>query len=289
MSGSQKAVVQMKNKLIKQSVLLGLLVFAPFVCACGQYKHKTESQLAGMTSAQRVEEYANEQAHHKYDFLDEQSRLILKYIRQDGRKALPPMVLIIDQYDPTTVTTSNKNGERFDAMWMLLGDLDSYVIRVRATDEGRTAIDRLQNAINRMNNSTSAVNDHWATEGRLKLATKTLEDANGIGFADRTVRDTFWIQYKVQLSDEELLKFSNFLVARDPNYPSWSQTDFIKDFSRINDSGNPLQVYVMKNPSPFYNEYLEFKKSVDSRGDLKQVVPVTIRAPAPSIKINGRN
>jgi hypothetical protein len=45
-----------------------------------------------MTPAQRVDEYAEEQAHHKYDFLDNQGHLIGKYILRDGLAALPRMI-----------------------------------------------------------------------------------------------------------------------------------------------------------------------------------------------------
>jgi hypothetical protein len=56
------------------------------------------------------------------------------------------------------------------------------------------------------------------------------------------------------------VEFSNYLVKRDPTYPSWSKWDFIKDYSRIDEAGNPAQVFIMKKPKRYYQAYLTFKK-----------------------------
>jgi hypothetical protein len=82
----------------------------------------------------------------------------------------------------------------------------------------------------------------------------------GIGVVDDDIRDTLWVRYKIQMSEEELLAFSNFLIAHDSTYPSWSGTDLITDHTRTNEAGNPLRVYIMKKQEPFYKAYQEFKK-----------------------------
>jgi hypothetical protein len=88
-----------------------------------------------------------------------------------------------------------------------------------------------------------------------------LEEANGINLTDRAIRDTFRLEYRIVLSKEELLAFSNFLVARDPAYPSWSDTNYFRDHTQVNEAGNALAIHAMKNPKPFYEAYLEFKKT----------------------------
>ena len=87
--------------------------------------------------------------------------------------------------------------------------------------------------------------------------------ADRIGFADENIRETFWVRYKLKMSDEELLEFSDHLVERDPTYPSWSERELIRDDTRVNSLGFPTsrQVYVMKRPGRFYEAYLEFKKT----------------------------
>ena len=54
--------------------------------------------------------------------------------------------------------------------------------------------------------------------------------------------------------------FSNFLVARDPAYPSWSETNHFRDYTQINEAGNPLWVYTMRDPRRFHEAYLEFRR-----------------------------
>ncbi len=101
----------------------------------------------------------------------------------------------------------------------------------------------------------------WVPDGRFELALTYLKEAKGIGFADRAIRDTLRLDYKILLSKEELLAFGNFLVARDPSYPSWSEANYFRDYTQINEAGYPLWVRTMKKPEPFYAAYLEFKKT----------------------------
>jgi hypothetical protein len=228
-----------------------------------QYKHKTEAEIASMTPSQRVDDYADEQAFHKYDISDYQSDSIVKYIRRDRLAAIPRIIEILDEYDPTTATRRGEHkGERFDAMWTLLDDLDNKVVRLRVSGEGRQAIDALERAIGRMRAAGYGRRDQheWAEHGRVESAEATLNDAKGINSADEAIQDTFWVKYKVKISDKVLSEFSTFLLARDPTYPSWSETDLIKDSSRLNEAGNPAQVYVFLEPERFHQAYLEFRK-----------------------------
>lgn len=239
--------------------------FAPFVTHAHGYKHKTEAEIAQMTPALRVDEYSEEQAYHKYDLSDEQWMLILKCIRRDGLAALPRMIEITDEYDPTRASGKRGHkGERFDAMWMLLGDLDNHVVRLRGTEEGKRAIAALERAINRMRAAGYGQPDQhdWPQHGRFESAVATIEQARGINLTtDPAIRNALRLGYRVQMSDEALLAFSNFLVTHDPTYPSWSEMDYIKDYSRLNAVGLPVRVHTMKKPERFYDAYFEFKKA----------------------------
>jgi hypothetical protein len=250
---------------MKTIILLVLMSCAPLVIHAEEYKHKSEAEIARMTPAQRVDEYGEEQAHHKYDFLDEHGQLIEKYIWRDGLKALPRMIEIMDEYDPTRSSGKRGHkGERFDAMWMLLGDLDNHVVRLRGSDEGRRAMDALERAIQRMRAAGYGQKDQdeWAKHGRFEMAVAHLEQARGINlFTDPAIRETFRREYKILLSKEELLAFSNFMVAHYPEYPGWSETNYFKDPTQINKAGVPSRVRTMKKPERFYEAYLEFKKT----------------------------
>lgn len=82
-------------------IFLLLTVAAPLAAGAQPYRHKSEAEIARMTPAGRVDEYAEEQARHKYDTSDEQFELIEKYIWRDGLAALPRMIEVMDEYDPT--------------------------------------------------------------------------------------------------------------------------------------------------------------------------------------------
>lgn len=249
--------------LVKRLFLLWLFTVVPFVDGCAQYRHKSEAEIAAMTPAQRIDEYANEQAFHKFDILDKQNQLISKYLRRDGLNALPRMIEIMNEYDPVNAAGRDANkGERFDAMWMFLGELDNQVVRLRASAEGRQAIQALERAIARMRAAGAGKKDQqeWAEHGRFDLASTTLQDAKGVNATDEAIQDTLRISYKIRLSNQELRAFTNSLVSRDAGYPGWSDMDLIKDYSRMNEAGNPAQVYILKTPERFYEAYLEFKK-----------------------------
>lgn len=244
-------------------LLLCLMSFAPFVIQAQKYQHKSEAEIAAMTPAQRVDEYADEQAYHKYDVLDEHSELIEKYIRLDGVKAFPRIAEIIDEYDPTRSSgKSGRKGECFDGAWMILSNLDNFVVRVRASEDGRRALNALERAIERMRTAGYGQPDQhgWEKHGRIESAIADLRDAKGINSRDESIRETFRLEYKIILSNVELFKLSNFLTTKYSDYPGWSKTIYFRDFTRFNYAGNPLWVYTLREPKRFYEAYLEFEK-----------------------------
>lgn len=228
------------------------------------YKHKSEAEIAAMTPAQRFDELANEQAYHKYDVLDEQSRLIRKYIRLDGLKTLPRIIEIINEYDPMSDSGKSENkGEHFDAAWMTLDYIDNSVVRIRSSEEGRQAIDALERATERMRAAGNGQQDQheWAEHGRFDLAITMLESLKGVNKIDSRIRETFRFFYKINMSDAELLEFSNFLAVHYSDYPSWSETNNFPDNTQINEAGNSIWIHSMKEPERYYEAYLEFKKT----------------------------
>lgn len=241
-----------------------MISFAPSVTHAARYKHKSEVKIAQMTPAQRVDEYANEQAYHKYDVLDEHSELIEKYIWRDGLKALPRIVEIIDEYDPTRSSGRHgRKGERFDGAWMLLDDLDNHVVRVRGTEEGRRALAALEHSVERMHAAGYGKSDQheWKEHGRIESVIDTLNYVKVLNSTDDAIKQTFRLEHKIVLSDAELLGFSNFLTAKYADYPSWSETNYFQDYTQLNEAGNPLWIRTMKKPKRYYEVYLEFKKT----------------------------
>lgn len=212
------------------------------------YQHKSEAEIARMTPSERIDELIKEGS-HVLDISDDHSLVIRKYLRADGLRGLPYLIRLIDGYDPKHV----RDTRFFDAM-MIADDIDGFVLRLRASPEGRRVIEAIE-----------------LLSARIRAAGKTdsmvemvLRFTKGVNMADESIRDTLWVKYRIKISDSELLELSNYLVEHDPTYPSWSGRVFIKDDSRINEAGNPAQVFIMEEPKRYFEVYLSFKKSVKS-------------------------
>lgn len=243
------------------------------ITANGQkYKHKSETEIERMTAAERVDEWLNERLYHwsnahDFDVDDKQNDLIQKYIYLDKLKALPRIIETIDRFDPSR---KNKRSirERFDDAIDLLRFIDCFSIRLRASDEGRLAISAIEQSIKRMRAAGFVTGDEktareeWKGErhGLLESAEGQLKQTSGINFKDDHIRDTLRYVYKINMSDEELLDFSNFLTARDPEYPSWSTGIWTKDPSKLGPAGYPVQIILLKQPERYYEAYQSFKK-----------------------------
>lgn len=212
------------------------------------YKHKSEAEIARMTPAQRIDEQISERE-HMWEHPDKHSDLIRKYRRIDGLKGLPYLIELMDGYN-----SKRTRDTRFSEAMMMAADLDDHVLRLRASPEGRDAIEAIRRLTTRL---------HAAGE-KDSIADMVLRSTNGVNFADEAVRDTLWVKYRIEVPDGELLEFSNYLVRHDPTYPAWSETDFIKDHSRINEHGNPALVYIMTKPKRYHEAYLAFKKLAKS-------------------------
>lgn len=242
-------------------LLLCLISFAP--SAAHAYKHKSEAEIVQMTPAQRVDEWIKEYVYHRFD-LHEQKDLLRKLVILDGLKAVPRMIEITNEYDPTRFHEGKgRRGERFDACWQMLGYIDHDAVRLRGSEEGKQAMDALEQSLGRMKAANYGQPDQheWAQHGRFDLVEMQIKNLRGINITDEGIQTTFRLGYKTILSDAELLEFSNFLTANYSQYPSWSKRDFIKDYTQINEAGNPLQLYAVKKPERYYEAYLEFKKT----------------------------
>jgi len=118
-----------------------MLVESPgYFCAQFGGGHKPKAEIARMTPEQHVEEYCREYARHSYsdsEYLD----LLGQYIDRDGLKALPGLVKIVDDYDPTrSKFNSKENDARCFAAEGLLSQIDGCAVRLRGNYEGGRAV-----------------------------------------------------------------------------------------------------------------------------------------------------
>ena len=217
------------------------------------YKHKSESEIARMTPEQRIDEQILESDNHSLwnSSDDKQSEIITKYRRLDGAKGLSYLAQLIDSYNPKRVRS-----DRSHAALMMASEVDERVVRLRASAEGREAMKAIERLAVRSKDPDSKFES---------IAEMTLKFVRGTNMTDEAIQNSLWLRHRIKLSDQEMLRFTNFLIARDPTYPSWSEQKFERindaDAREVNDFGVAVtQIFVMKNPERFYQVYLTFKQ-----------------------------
>lgn len=244
-------------------LLLCLIIFAPLAASAQWYRHKSEAKLTAMTPDESVSEWIREHEHHKYDMSDERDMLIRNYILIDGLKGLPRVVEIIDKYAPTK-NRKGGNDARFEGAYFLLNDFDNNVARLRASEEGRRAINAFERAIERMRAAGYSFNKdgHDWNHGLLEIYEGDLKNAKGINNSDRDIQNTFWFVYKIKVLNDELLEFSNYLTEHHQEYPSWSERTSVenREESPVGFSVKYIS-FILKNPEPYREAYSEFKKT----------------------------
>jgi hypothetical protein len=155
---------------------------------------------------------------------------------------LPILTEYIDAFDPKR--RARCDGVRYSVATEALNYIDNMAIRLRAEEKGRAAIDALQNAVHRIG---VASNDTAKSERAVDLELLFINSAKGVNETDREIRDTLKARHNIEISDNELEKFVNFLVSFDPGYPSWS---YVATYSV------PM---LLKDSNRYYQAYLRFK------------------------------
>lgn len=199
------------------------------------YKHKSEAEIARMTPEQRIDEQILEDDNHLLDHNDKQSQLITKYRRLDGLKGSNHLILLMESYKSRA-----RRSSYYEAL-MMASEVDERVARLRASEEGRRTIAAMERLAARL----KAGGESDAS------AELYLRGVRGTNIADGEISETLWLRHRIKLTDDEMLKFSNFLVEYDPTYPSWSERESTKNSPRI----------IMKDSKRFYQAYLAFKRS----------------------------
>ena len=236
------------------------------LCAQLGSGHKSEAEIARMTPEQRVEEYCKEYVRHSY-WHRAYDDLLEDSIMRDGLNGLPALVRIINEYDPTRREgrSRERNAGSYAAQG-LLSMMDHNLVRLRAVDDGRTAVDALSRLCQRMKTAkfdTAEDEGESSRQARYEGTVSALKDLRGISDYDEAIRDSLALRYKIHLSDDDLLSFTNSLMAKDAYYPTWSKTETYKDRTRINKAGYPAQYLIVKDAEPFYKAYLQYKATAN--------------------------
>lgn len=228
------------------SLLMILLITHPALRAQFGSGHKSEEQIARMTPGQRVEEFCKERARHTFSFHDEYEDLLKGYLFKDGLKVAPQVIREIEAYDPTRRESAGQQKfRRYEAAAFILLQLDYHLFRVRAFAEGRQAIESLKRSSenHRIAYLNSKEDNEYEMERRYRLHLSHVRELEGNSFKDEFMQRTLKIRYNISLSDEELPAFVNYLIEKDPYYPSWSK----------------VKSELLVNPEPHHQAYLEYK------------------------------
>ncbi len=216
-----------------------------------RYEHKTEAEIATMTSEQLINESVQEQLHHKFsnwtnDSHDRDYGFVLgSYIHKKGIEVLPVLTKYINAYDPKNSSKCEKT--RFEIASHTLSGIDYSIIRLRGISDGQAAIEALSNAVELMKRA-GFENGGYENRSEIESATLDLKEVQGVTIIDSDIQNTLRVQHNIQLTDAELLEFSNFLVALDPSYPRWSEPG---------DYGPPR---LLKDSKKYLDAYRKFKK-----------------------------
>lgn len=215
------------------------------ICVEKSYSHKSEAELAAMTPAQRINEKLKHEFYHMpAGASDSYSTVLSKYVRNDGIRVMPVLTDIANQHNPAT--TSRCERLRFFVAFSSSNDIDEAQIRLRGTKEGLTTIKALENALRRMKGAGFDEQRERQTDYDSYL--QDLKRLQGTSVDDSIIQDTLRLEHNIQMSDEQLLEFSNFLTSIDPSYPAWSDAKY----------GPPL---LLKNSRKYYDAYLKFSKN----------------------------
>ena len=256
----------MNSRYFLGKTLLALLTFALFgtetILAVQKLTHQSEAEISRMSPDERVREYCDEYYHHSllhHDYM----QILKKYIMEDGPKAIPALTAVINDFDPTSLRgrSRNKDAYSFEAE-ILLAEIDSRVIRLRAVDLGRQSIRAITQVVERMRAAhfdTAPDKGEYSIQSRYEVTVRLLADIQGLSRFDRAVKQTLELRHDIRLSEEEMLSLVNYLILQDPSYPMWSDMKWFRDINNRNDAGYPRQYAIVENPEPFYKEYLKYK------------------------------
>jgi hypothetical protein len=241
--------------------LLGaLLLITQVVYAQFSFLHKSEAQIARMRPEQRVKEYARHYYDEHYEYLE----LLSKCIYQDGLKALPAIAQELDSYNPAAMRKWDlKRAKRHQAAHHLLSDIDNKVFRVRGFAEGKRAVEAAERATRRLADALATKgNDLGENSDDLKivhdLAASFSRGLLGRNSLDAKIRDTLWFKYDVDLSENDLLSFVEYLIAKDPYYPSHVKPKLLTPPGIKKGSDRIIQSIVNK-PEAIHQLYQEYK------------------------------
>jgi hypothetical protein len=236
---------------VNHGVLIGygfLLLIYPIVGITVAGTQSNQDELTKLSSEELVHRYI------RLDPIGDKRRSSI----EDALKAKDPnevfstVAKTIDQYDPRKYT-GRWPKKASDASWAiaLLEFLDENHIRVRGSAGGYKAITAIEQMLERMKQAGYDSEKAKSLNARYRSDMRQLQHLKGNNIRDLLIARQLKEDYRLDISPDELKRFSDFLVAKDPRYVGWS---------KMGDVGNPPR-HSFLDMNTYYQAYLEFKKS----------------------------
>lgn len=219
-------------------------------CTDENYRLKTDAELSAMSPAELIAEKVRSQMYPVADHLDYAFSTIGKIVRKNPVKYMPALTEIADNYNPDNASQCERL--RFFVAYKTASDIDEMMIRLRGTREGLSTIEALEGALRRMK-ELGFDNSHHIRRVDYDTYLQYFRILRGISSFDKIIRETLRTKKNVDMSDEELLEFSNFLVVLDPTYPVWSET--------VEYQGHT----VLKKPERYFKAFFKFQSKSQNR------------------------
>src|SRR5262249_41673676 len=139
---------------------------------------------------------------------------------------------------------------------------DEKIVRLRGSPDGLRAIEAVKRLADRMRAAhydTARSSGEYSRHARLDVVLLTIDQMRGISLYDEALADTLRIKYGITLSQDELKQFVEYLIRKDPGYPSWSGRTLFKNYEELFDGRNPRIYILLTDPEPFLRAYREYQ------------------------------
>ncbi len=214
-----------------------------------------EAQLARLSAEELVREYAR-----VYITCHSCGNAVARAIEaKDPTEVCTAIAKVLDEYDPTT-KEGRKHRKPDNAYWGLgfLDQIDNFRIRIRAVENGSVVLAAYRRMLDRKkaaghNVKPNPYNDRaYARQMVYEAETSGYQELMAVNEQDRRISQWLKAEHQIQLTDDELRRFSDFLLAKDPHYVAWGDWCIV--------SKDPPRV-AFRTPQRYYDAYLEFKSA----------------------------
>lgn len=211
-------------------------------CIEKNYRHKTDVELARMTPEELIDEDSKHWNYH-VGLMDEYGMFKLNsYSEKIGVAIIPVLSKIAIEFRSRPLSKCQQ--ERFFNAFAIAADVDEQTVRLRSSEQGRTAIRAAYEAVRAMKEAGLGKTTEYTM---FPFGLHLLDQVYGTNDNDNSMRELLASEYSIKLSEEEFVRFVEFLTSQDPTYPSWTpRIDMSRDFR--------------KNKKKYHDAYLEFKK-----------------------------